>query len=85
MICARQKVDRRANHIPIQGLCRRTFKTFKQSLNDDDLAGETDRTMLTPGQIGQNADQSNWDNIVGGLPGVGRPRQRVADAKESGS
>ena len=56
-----------------------------KSFNDDDLAGETDRTMLTPGQIGQNADQSNWDNIVGGLPGVGRPRQRVADAKESAS
>ena len=74
---------------PYKDCVEEPLKTFKhgklmKSFNDDDLAGETDRT-ITPGQIGQNADQSNWDNIVGGLPGVGRPRQRVADAKESAS
>ena len=38
---------------------------------------------IIPWKICKDTDQGDWNNIVGGLPRVGRPSQRVADAKKS--
>ena len=39
--------------------------------------------IVTPWKVCQDTDQGDWNNIVGGLPRVGRPSQRMADAKKS--
>ena len=38
---------------------------------------------IIPWKICKDTDQGDWNNIVGGLPRVGRPCQRMADAKKS--
>ena len=38
---------------------------------------------IIPWKVCKDTDQGDWNNIVGGLPRVGRPSQRVADAKKS--
>ena len=39
--------------------------------------------IVTPWKVCKDTDQGDRNNIVGGLPRVGRPSQRVADAKKS--